>query len=208
MRVAFALSCARASYYQVQAANIHDVRAWILTGATAASLSSERIHDITAFCSGRRAPTLPESFLMSNASSSVYQRVPQAVEEETLAKEEFILRKWEVWNAWMAEQLALEGTVPAAVLCCNTPHSDCFHRVSRFSNRSISRVQPKNARGFLSLQNYAANASSLCSSLFHSPRSRLGGEVTTFKVADRLTASAERRRYRSKSTNDSRELLF
>lgn len=32
--------------------------------------------------------------------------------------------------------------------------------------------------------------------------------MTPFKVADRLAASAWRRRYRLKSTNDSRELLF
>ncbi|KAK7199278.1 hypothetical protein NESM_000898800 [Novymonas esmeraldas] len=159
--------------------------------------------------SARRAPVLPHTFLTHEVSSAAYRKLPRAREVESLAEEESILRKWENWSTRMGEQLALEGTVPAVASGRNTPRNGSFRSVSQFSSRSMSHQQPPGVRGSSPLRRCNADASTRCSSRSRSPHSSVGSEkVVPFKVGERLTESAERRRQRPKSTRASRELLF
>lgn len=157
----------------------------------------------------QRPAVLPENLLTRNTATAPYRRLPEAVEVESRMEEVSILRKWEQWSTRMGEQLTLDGTVPAAVSGRNTPPNGSFRSTSQFSSRSGLRARPPSVRGASPLRQGGGNESSRCSTRSRSRRSSVGSEsVVPFRVGDRLTASAERRRHQPWSTKESRELLF
>ncbi|KPA74657.1 hypothetical protein ABB37_08991 [Leptomonas pyrrhocoris] len=154
-----------------------------------------------------RTRHLPEEFFTEDNSNIAVKNLPKTAQPETSAAEESILKKWEAWSTQMSTQLALENAVSATPLARSSPRNGSFHNVSQSSIHSISKLRPASARSLSPAIESGRRSASRCSS-----RSRQSSLVSTvvepFKVGDRMTASAERKRHRPQSTKGSRELLF
>lgn len=155
----------------------------------------------------RRARREPEELLTEDQSSFAVKSLPKVTLAKTSAAEESILKKWEAWSTQMGTQLALEGAVPATSGARATSRNSSFRSTSQLSNNSFSKPRPESAHGFSPRSQSGRRSVSRCSS--RSRQSSLASTVVEpFRVGDRMTASAERRRQRPKSTQASRELLF
>jgi hypothetical protein len=149
----------------------------------------------------------PEMFLTEDNSSFAMQALPKVVQPKTAAAEESILKKWEAWSTKMGTQLGLESTVASAPVFRASSRNGSFRSVSQLSNNSIPRTRPESARGHSPMSQSGRRSVSRRSSC--SRQSSLASTVVEpFRVGDRMTASAERKRSRPQSTTKSRELLF
>lgn len=149
----------------------------------------------------------PEVFLIKDNSSVAMKKLPEVARPETAAAEESILKKWEAWSTQMGTQLALESAVPTTPLARGTSRNGSFRSGSQVSNNSMTRPRPESGRRFSPLSQSGRRSISRGSS--RSRQSSLASTVVEpFRVGDRMTASAERKRHRPQSTKGSRELLF
>lgn len=155
----------------------------------------------------RRARRKPEVFLTDDKSCFALRALPEVKPPETVAAEESILKKWEAWSSQMGAQLALESAVSTAPVARAVSRNSSFRSVSQLSNNSATRPRPGSARGASPLSQSGRRSVSHCSS--RSRQSSLASTVVEpFRVGDRMTASAERKRRAPQSTKGSRELLF